>query len=163
MYGKSIEGNGAVLKSRVRLNSSLFRRCLLFAMTTSLCVAITAAIVHREMLHRVLLTKEVYTIQGECLVKRHASRWSGLVDRSYPSHHWYISTGYFQRMWSIEIRSPVFNSDGTVRLSAGLPSDPWYKDRSEVPDQKEPSAPWVVVGQTFEEWWAEIPESNKVD
>ena len=144
------------------MHSSLLRRRCLWALAALLVAVMAIAVFNRRAIHRLVFTKDLYSIYHGALRLERVSRWSEELDVSYTSREWFLSNGYLKRTLSFEEPNVSYNSDGTVRMQeGGSGTETRYEPPWQVPDQTAPSAPWILVGQTFEEWWTTIPESNK--
>ena len=94
-----------------------------------------------------------------------AGRWGLFFCFRDTQDEWYTQTGLLsERCELLSGRATCWNPDGTIEVQFNVKS----RDRRESPpwlwgmtDQTEPTAPWIIEGLSFEEWWASIPEGMK--
>ena len=85
--------------------------------------------------------------------------WPRGTRTAHASHTWYKSNGFIASrhgtLWD-DAGKIVEQSKKGVRRTSG----PWLDGET---DQTEPTAPWIVAGKTFEEWWDSLPSAKKAD
>ena len=95
-----------------------------------------------------------------------AERWGLNFCFRDPQEEWYTSTGLLSKRyepWSDRVTH--WDPDGKIYVQCFGVS---FFDRHDSPpwlwgmtDQTEPTAPWIIEGISFEEWWASIPDGLK--